>query len=286
MCDAQAGCLLPSLQTQVAPNWDACRGVGVMSVRSILTFLLVFCGVVAVAVPVSMSRFKWSASGATAEQRGIGSDGSIALPQHPASAIACTGPAKSTASHATLQDIADHARALTQEQRGAEALSRYDDLQQLDPGYPGLYLDRATALLAAQRYDDALKAVDLQIGISQCLARLPAAAVESYCQREMPRHTPDECRAEIKAVERTSHFQAAIAQMQLGRGDAPTSEAMQTGSPASMLPAGGPAEVSQLPKRVSEKPVRRTTSASRPLRESDALVSAKGTDTALGAFSR
>ncbi len=261
-----------------------------MSVRSVFTIMLVVCGIVAtiVLVTVIRSHSLVTSAMATSSQPSLNANGPASLPEYPSTSVSCTGPAKSSASHGSLQDVANRARMLAQAQHAPEALERYDDLQQLDPGYPGLQLDRATALIASQKYEDALRAVNLQISISQCMERLPESAMESYCKHEEPDKTPVLCRAELHTLERTAHFQAAIIEMQLGKKVDAALQANDAGTTmpsAELQPEPLPRSAPAAPVAQREAKPAQHTAISRKPSHADPLASAAGTDAALGAYS-
>ncbi len=191
----------------------------------------------------------------------------------------------------------------------------------LDPGYPGINLDQSDALLQLKRPEDAREAVDAQLGISECLAKLPGPALDAYCGAEFSASTVGGCRPQLAHIRQAAELQAALVHLELGHRAAPESggtEASLTestttttpskaeakprlsrepaeSSPAAQvrrpapLPPASEGDSAEAPRAVSAAPTHKTTAKAGTDRKSagdESLRRGEGTDSAYGAYSK
>lgn len=217
-------------------------------------------------------------------------------------------------SRANLQERARWARNLLDQKLYEAALPEIREVARLDPGYPGINLDESDALMQLKRPEDARDAVDTQITISECLAKLPSAALDAYCSTEFSSSTVGGCRPQLAHIRQAAELQAALVHLELGHRAAPDSGAIEATAAAAdrtaaasvrqprpvLTPAPRPRHSIVLPPATegdTAQPVlapRTVASSKAPAakkpahkeRGDESLIHGEGTDSAFGAYSK
>lgn len=192
----------------------------------------------------------------------------------------CTGAPQSGSVPGALIQEYKHVKDLKFQKRYDAALTGLRDIAASDPGYPGINLDISDLDLQMRRAQQARDAVSAQIAISDCLATLPAPALDAYCKAEFPLDTTDTCHSSLGRIKASAQLQAGVVTQELSRSFAVASS---TGRPRQTgLAATVPATRSTIAVR-GDQPHR--PAARRPSRD-QSLVEGQGTDSALGAYSK
>ncbi len=238
----------------------------------------------------------------------------------PVSASACVAGSSPGSSRSNLQERARWAHNLLDQKLYDAALPELRAVAQLDPGFPGINLDQSDALLQLKRPQDARDAVDTQIGISECLAKLPGPALDAYCSAEFSAPTVGSCRPQLSHIRQAAELQAALVHLELGHQAAPdaggsdaaaaelrkdvpaaspaTAEPASASAPAMAaapavhlrrtppLPPATEGDTAQAPRAVETFHPSSTPKAAHKPAGDDSLRRGEGTDSALGAYSR
>ncbi len=256
------------------------------ALKSIGAYALVLVGVAAVVVLSALAIHPTRVNGASphttlADARGLGSF---------SGRLSCSGFTAPSMGIADVRQAQLHAREFLDQQNPSEALARFRSIAAVDPGLPGINLDLSTTLLKLHQTESAKTAINTQIGISECLAQLPLATLEAYCKVQMSDSTPESCRQDLAAIQRSAHFQSALVQMALAGslGNMPASlNAPETTAAAPsphksgehLLASSRPVDHPSSPKSAA-KPAASHPSGRNP------LAGGEGTDAALGAYSK
>ncbi len=236
----------------------------------------------------------------------------------PINASACVAGPSAGSSRANLQERSRWAHNLLDQKLYEAALPELRAVAQLDPGFPGINLDQSDALLQLKRPQDARDVVDTQIGISECLAKLPGPALDAYCRAEFSPSTVGGCRPQLAHIRQAAELQAALIHLELGHQAAPDANATEAAAPEMRtapaerpvtetptpsaaiataapvvhvrrpppLPPATEGDTAQAPRAVESA---RSTSKPKPQQKpagDDSLRRGEGTDSALGAYSR
>ena len=88
-------------------------------------------------------------------------------------------------------------------------------------------MDESDALLHLKRPEDARDAIDAQIAMSQCLDRLPRAALAQYCRTQyaLPASGGGECQQQMAHIRQAAELQAALVHLELGHSTQPDGSA-------------------------------------------------------------
>lgn len=235
----------------------------------------------------------------------------------------CVGPMAPGTSRSGLEDRSRWAHKLLDQKLYDVALPELKSIAQMDPGYPGVNLDESEALLHLRRPDDAREAVDAQIGVSECLAKLPGAALDAYCSAQFSPASAAACRPELTRIRQAAQLQAAMVHLELGHrvgadsggpevsvpdlakfGAAERSAPERIAAPArervssepatalhprraAPLPPATEADSALLPHpKVAVAKAPATTKPGRKADGDDSLMKGEGTDSSLGAYSK
>ncbi len=252
--------------------------------------------------------------GRTADRGGAAGVGALGNQSAPVSAGACVGSPSGGSTPSAVQERAHWAHNLLDQKLYEAALPELREVARLDPGFPGVNLDESDALLQMKRPEDAREAVDTQLGISECLAKLPSPALDAYCSAEFSPSTVGGCRAQLAHVRQAAELQAALVHLELGHRAGPdggaTEAAVPDANPATPPPASDrapePAPVARVrrtpplppategnsaqpPAAVSALTPRKATGKTPSERKSagdETLRRGEGTDSAFGAYSK
>lgn len=202
---------------------------------------------------------------------------------------ACVGSANPQVSRASLDDKYHWARTLLDQKLPTAALPNLSYVAAADPGYPGINLDISDASLQLRYATEARDAVQSQMSISECLARLPPEALDAYCKAELPKATSEGCRAQLTYIGRAAELQSTLVHVELDRpaSAAPVPTTTARAEPTVARPAASV-------KRTEEPSTRKTASepraegrpAPRKTPGDKGLQDGEGTDSALGAYSK
>lgn len=250
---------------------------------------------------------------------GSGAAAGVAQTQaQPITAASCVAPSTTGPTRSRLENRMRWAHGLLDQKMYEAALPELRAVAQMDPSYPGINLDQSDALLQLKRPEDARDAVDTQIGISNCLSKLPSNALDAYCSAEFSPSTVGGCRAQLSHIRQAAELQAALVHLELGHQAAPDTgappepaltDAVRKAAPDAAPPARAtvvspPVRVQQahraapLPPATDEdnaeppalaRSAAAKTAVAKPERKSggdDALRRGEGTDSAYGAYSR
>lgn len=136
-------------------------------------------------------------------------------------AASCAPPSPAAFSRSGLDERSRWAHNLLDQKLYEAALPELREIAHMDPSFPGIRLDESDALLHLKRPDEAREAIDAQIGISRCLARLPRAQLAAYCGLHFPAATPAGCQQQIAHIRQQAELQAALVHLELGHGTDP-----------------------------------------------------------------
>lgn len=155
---------------------------------------------------------------------------SAALTAGPVPAVAgapssCVAPISAGVTRSGLEERSRWARNLLDQKLYDAALPELREIARLDPGYPGIKLDESDALLNLKRPEDAREAVDAQISVSECLAKLPPASLDAYCSNQFSIASVAGCRTQLTHIRQAAELQAALVHLELGHRVQPDAEA-------------------------------------------------------------
>lgn len=200
----------------------------------------------------------------------------------PNTAVACVGPADQKVSRATLSDRYHWARTLLDQKLFDAALPNLGYVAAADPGYPGINLDISDTSLHLKYSEQAKAAIKAQLAISDCLAKLPPESLDGYCKSEMPKSTPDGCRAQLSYIGRAAQLQATVVHMELDGRDGSLPVATAQNEPVIHPRPATLNHMSSEPKRATGA----THTGARKSSGDRTLIDGEGTDLALGAYSK
>lgn len=189
--------------------------------------------------------------------------------------VGCVAPMGAGVTRDSLLPRVQWAHHLMDEGLDDEALPAVREVARMDPGYPGIRMDESQVLLHLKRPDDAREAIDNQINVADCLARLPAAELDNYCAAQYAPEMERSCRPQLTHLRQASQMQAALVHIQLGHaiGDASSREAISEltrgAQPSRTAPSARPRRTEPLP------PAREGDTASPALRSSDGTRSGR-----------
>ncbi len=175
-----------------------------------------------------------------------------------------------------LNRIEAHATELANHRFFDQALEYFHTVAASDPGFPGINLEISLSLLQLKRAEEAKRAVDAQLALSDCLAKLSPDDLDLYCKAE-GLATPGKCSQTLQSVWQRAHYQAALVQKQIGHAadidrTAPNIAAKVT--PTSLHP------------RRSDGRVAEPSTVVTPGSRSKEMANGRGTDSDLGAYSK
>jgi hypothetical protein len=195
---------------------------------------------------------------------------------------ACGLPARPPTSTVALERIQKHAQDLADRRIYDQALEYFRTVATEDSGFPGINLDTSLALLQLDRPDDAKKAVDAQLAMSECLSRLPADDLDHYCKSE-GFSTTERCDQTLQSILQRAHHQAALVQIQLAH----TARTEAAANTAEQLP-----QLSQQHLKVPRPAAEDADGGNEPppaaarTSRTKELANGSGTDSDLGAYSK
>lgn len=211
---------------------------------------------------------------------------------HPASTSAsCAAFSKNRAPATGVAAMQAHAKQLADDRHYEQALAQYREIAAVDPGFPALNLEISRMLLKLGQPRLAKEAINTQIEVSECLPHLPLDSMDEYCQaHNFP--TTLACVKELNSDQQSAYLQAALVQMELGRGlsHEPAAEAATTASGPTPAPRHAPAAAALRqathPLLASRTPA--TEPQPKPIKHPNPnqLASGNGTDAALGAYAK
>ena len=143
----------------------------------------------------------------------------------PSGLASCVGPADSQVLPGNLAARHQWATSLLKNNHFEGAVTELRNIATLDPGYPGINLDLANALLKTGRASDAKDSIKLQLEISECLSKLPQSELANYCKSAWAAEPRNGCIPEIDAINQKAHYQAGVIDNQLARNVEPLPEA-------------------------------------------------------------
>ena len=212
----------------------------------------------------------------------------------------CTGAALPGIARSSLTQRSMWAHRLLDQRLYAAALPELKSIAEADPGFPGVYLDESDALLHLKRPEDAREAVDAQMGISECLAKLPRPALDSYCAAEFSVAAGATCRPELARIRQAAQVQAAMVHLDLGH----RFESDGSADAAALAKEESAPQVSK-PRRVAASPAATEGDNARPFQpraastgpgsagktnrkaqSDESLMKGEGTDMNYGAYSK
>lgn len=194
---------------EMQPEEEATAGTGRRWMIPAAIAVLIALAVGVYLMKPAQHRASDSGAGTTNSAASLGSAGSCVSPMAP-------GIARSA-----LEERSRWAHRLLSQKLYDAALPELKSVAQMDPGYPGINLDQSEALLHLHRPDDARDAIDSQINVSECLAKLPSAALDSYCNAEFSPAAAGACRPELARIRQAAQLQAAMVHLELGHRIAP-----------------------------------------------------------------
>jgi hypothetical protein len=106
---------------------------------------------------------------------------------------------------------------LVSRNHSAAALAELRNIADVDPGYPGINLDISHVLLKSQHTTEANDAIKVQLGISECLSKLPESETQAYCKSQWTSITPEGCRSEVARIHNQAEHQAEMIRMELAQ---------------------------------------------------------------------
>lgn len=172
----------------------------------------------AIAAGILVGRSQWGHHNPTVVQASLlsapAATGNLA-----GSCVASPGPG---VSRSGLEERSHWAHTLLEEKLYASALPELRTIAHLDPGYPAIQLDESDALLNLKEPDEARQAVDEQINIAECLAKLPSAALDTYCATQYGNAALGACRPQLEHIRQAAQLQAALVHLELGHRIAAT----------------------------------------------------------------
>lgn len=183
--------------------------------------------------------------------------------QGTAAAGSCVSGMTPGTRRATVEERSRWAHNLLDQKLYEAALPELQDVARIDPAYPGINLDQSQALLQMKRPDEARSAIDNQINISDCLSRLPAAALDAYCSSEFSPSTVSNCRPQLAHIREAAELQAALVHLELGHRAAPDGSSAEL-TTADVSRAAGRARGTVVPPRLNT-PAPVEAKAHRPL---------------------
>lgn len=133
------------------------------------------------------------------------------------SAADCTGGLQPQAEPGALGEKLRRVADLRARKQYDTALTVLRDIAAADPGYPGINLNISDLDLQMQRALQARDAVSAQIAISECLAALSPAALDTYCKLEDPTDTTDRCHARLARIKAAAQLQAEVVVHEMSR---------------------------------------------------------------------
>ena len=203
----------------------------------------------------------------------------------------CVEPAKSRAVQGTMNEKYRWAHTLIDQKLYDAALPELREIATTDPGFPGIHLDLSNALTQVKQPEQAKQAIDKQLAVSECLAKLPPEALDVYCKTEL-QAGHDTCQPQLDRIRQAAEMQATLIGADLGRR--PQRQVVPPTTAKVEAPLR-PVHVSTAPlvprlERVPAEPRRLATVANpAPARKSSGdrtLMDGEGTDSALGAYSK
>lgn len=96
-----------------------------------------------------------------------------------------------------------------------QALTEFQKLKSLDPGYPGIDLDISATMLHQKDLASARAAVDNQMTVSECISKLPPEQLKSYCER-IGKQDQSACSESLNAIWQRAYLQSALIFMDQG----------------------------------------------------------------------
>lgn len=201
-----------------------------------------------------------------------------------AALAACVRPPKSRVVRGALNEKYRWARTLVDQKLFDAALPELRDIAAVDPGFPGINLDISDALVQLKQPAQAKQAIDVQTGISDCLAKLPTEALDVYCKTEFALSANESCEPQLDRLRQAAQLQATLVKQELG-GSAkePPVDVAEKAEPR-VIPVAAPriARPPATQKRVSG-PIAAPVRVNAP---DKTLMDGEGTDSALGAYSK
>ena len=146
-------------------------------------------------------------------------------PSSSGSPSSCVAPIAAGVTRASLEERSRWAHNLLEQRLYEAALPELREIARLDPGYPGIKLDESDALLNLKRPEDSREAIDAQIGVSECLAKLPSAMLDTYCSAQFSIASVAGCRAQLTHIRQAAELQAALVHLELGHRVQPDPDA-------------------------------------------------------------
>jgi hypothetical protein len=244
--------------------------------RPLLVILAGIAGLAACVSIAAMTFYKPAAKAASISLRTAGKPDINSGPRGLSPTSGCGVLAKSSMPIEALERIEAHAAELAGHRIFDQALEYFNTVAASNPGFPGVNLGISLSLLQLKRPDDAKRAVDTQLALSECLAKLSPDDLEQYCKAE-GLETTAKCSQTLQSVWQRAHYQSALVQIQFGH--AVDSE------PSAPNLAARVAPTSPHPKR-SDGLVAEPTTVVTPGSRSKEMANGRGTDSDLGAYSK
>ena len=143
-----------------------------------------------------------------------------AAPALSSALTSCIGPTGNAQSQiAALDTQHQYAHSLVEKNHYETALPALRNIAVRDPGYPGINLEISETLLKSRHVPEANDAVNVQLEISQCLAKLPDADAQAYCKSQGIAEAG--CSAELAKIETAATHQAGLVKVELAKSSAP-----------------------------------------------------------------
>lgn len=168
--------------------------------------------------------------------------------------VSCVGSTEEGPGHSIAVLDVQHRSALSlvSKKQSAAALQELRNVAAIDPGYPGINLDIADALLKSKRATEAKDAIELQLGISGCLSKLPESELQAYCSSQGSLLSPEGCHTKLSGI-----LDRAVQEASLVR-------AKQDLPPAALVDASTATPRSTVPPHTSDATPSTPTAASKP----------------------
>jgi hypothetical protein len=254
------------------------------SKRPLIVILAGIAGLAACLSIAAMTFYKPAAKAAVSSLRNPGSpDASSGQLRTLSPTSGCGVSAKSSMPIEALERIEAHATELASHRIFDQAVEYFHTVAASDPGFPGVNLEMSLSLLQLKRPDDAKRAVDTQLALSECIAKLSPDDLERYCKAE-GLNTTAKCSQTLQSVWQRAHYQAALVQIQYGHAvDTDPSASNLAAKIASSSPhskTSRPAR--ERPDGLVAEPTTVITAGSR----SKEMANGRGTDSDLGAYSK
>lgn len=176
----------------------------------------------------------------------------------PPALATCVGPMDPQASKASLDARHKWAESLLLKNHVDEAVTELRSIATLNPGYPAINFEISDALLKSKHPREARDAMKLQLEISECLATLPPADLQAYCNSEAEAIPEGGCAQALAKINQEAHYKAGLIDAGPGRpADAHPAPSTSASTPAPKSPP--------LPPPATASPATATVAAVEPV---------------------